>query len=54
LFREALTIYKRHKLSWYDSLIMAAAVEAGCSVIYTEDMHHGAKIGGVRIENPFL
>jgi predicted nucleic acid-binding protein len=53
LFDEALEIRHRHKLSWYDALIVAAAVEAGCSVLYTEDMHHGAKIGGVRIENPF-
>ena len=54
LFREGIDILHRHKLSWYDSLIVAAAVEAGCSVLYTEDMHHGAKICGVRIENPFL
>jgi predicted nucleic acid-binding protein len=53
LVRESLEIYRRHKLSWYDSLIVAAAIEAGCSVLYSEDMHHGAKIGGVRIENPF-
>jgi len=53
LYREGIDIQRRHKLSWYDSLIVAAAIEAGCSVLYTEDMHHGAKIGGVRIEIPF-
>jgi predicted nucleic acid-binding protein len=53
LFHEALDIGVRHQLSWYDSLIVAAAAEAGCSVLYTEDLRHGAKINGVKIENPF-
>jgi predicted nucleic acid-binding protein len=54
LYSEALDIRSRHRLSWYDSVIVAAAVEAGCTVLYTEDLKHGAKINGVRIENPFL
>ena len=53
LFHEALDIGARYQLSWYDSLIVAAASEASCSVLYTEDLRHGAKINGVRIENPF-
>jgi len=53
LFHEALEIGVRYQLSWYDSLIVAAAAEAGCSVLYTEDLQHGAKINGVKIENPF-
>ena len=53
LYSEALEIYSRHKTSWYDALIVAAAAEAGCSVLYTEDLQHGTKIGAVRIENPF-
>jgi predicted nucleic acid-binding protein len=53
LFHEALDIGARYQLSWYDSLIVAAAAEAGCSVLYSEDLRHGAKINGVRIENPF-
>jgi predicted nucleic acid-binding protein len=53
LFHEALDIGVRYQLSWYDSLIVAAAAEAGCSVLYTEDLQHGAKINGVKIENPF-
>src|ERR1700683_2348377 len=54
LFSDALDIRSRHRLSWYDSLIVAAAAEAGCSVLYTEDLSHGAKINGVLIQNPFL
>lgn len=53
LFHEALDICSRYQLSWYDSLIVAAASEASCTVLYTEDLQHGAKINGVRIENPF-
>jgi predicted nucleic acid-binding protein len=53
LFRAALDIRTLNQLSWCDSLIVAAASEAGCSVIYTEDLQHGAKINGIRIENPF-
>jgi predicted nucleic acid-binding protein len=53
LFREALDIGSRYQLSWYDSLIVAAASEASCSILYTEDLQHGAKINGVRIQNPF-
>ena len=54
LFSEAIDIRVRHRLSWYDSLIVAAAVEAKCTVLLTEDLQRGAKIDGVRIENPFL
>jgi predicted nucleic acid-binding protein len=38
----------------YDGLILAAAVEAGCSKLLTEDLQHGQVVEGVRIENPFL
>jgi hypothetical protein len=48
-----LSICSRYKISWCDSLIVAAASEVSCSVLYTEDLPHGAKINGVRIENPF-
>jgi len=53
LFLEALQIRAQHQFSWYDSLIVAAAQQADCSVLYTEDMQHGRRIGDLRIENPF-
>ncbi len=52
--RSALEISIRHELRIYDSLIIAAALEAGCDILYSEDMQHGQLIEGVRIENPFL
>jgi predicted nucleic acid-binding protein len=35
-------------------LVIAAAADAGCSVLLTEDMQHGRKFGGVTVQNPFL
>ena len=49
-----LRIAARHRLSIYDAMIVASALEAGCKVLYSEDMHHGTQIeGGLRIANPF-
>jgi predicted nucleic acid-binding protein len=53
LFVSALQNYAQHHLSWYDSLIVAAAQEGGCSILYSEDMQHGRRIDDLRIENPF-
>jgi predicted nucleic acid-binding protein len=33
---------------------VAAAIEAGCDTLYSEDMQHGRIIGGIAIINPFL
>ena len=40
--------------SFYDSLIVAAASQAGCHVLFSEDMQHGQLVAGLRIVNPFL
>jgi predicted nucleic acid-binding protein len=53
IYISALQIYGHDRLSWYDSLIVAAAQQAECSILYTEDMQHGRRIGNLRIENPF-
>ena len=50
----AIERLKQHQLSYWDSLIIGAAARAGCVLLLTEDLHHGAIIDGVRIENPFL
>lgn len=50
----ALKILKKYKYSYWDSLIVASAIEYGCSVLFTEDMQHGQVIGNrLRIVNPF-
>ena len=49
----AWKLKKRHKFSYWDSLILASALEVGCSSLYTEDMQHGQMIGKkIKIINP--
>jgi predicted nucleic acid-binding protein len=51
---KALSIMKRYKLSYWDSLIVAAAWNSGCSMLYTEDMQSGQTIEEkLTIINPF-
>jgi predicted nucleic acid-binding protein len=52
--REARAIELRYKIGWWDCLIVAAARVQHCSVMYTEDLQHGAIIGGVKVVNPFI
>lgn len=50
----ALKLARANTLSFYDALVVAAAADAGCRVLLTEDLQHGRKFGGVTVENPFL
>jgi predicted nucleic acid-binding protein len=50
----AVEIAARYGYSIYDALILAAALEAGCDTLYTEDMQSGQIIGRLTIRNPFL
>jgi predicted nucleic acid-binding protein len=54
LYRRALDLKTRYRYSFYDSLIVAAALEAGCTRLFSEDLQHGQQIEGLTIENPFL
>ena len=49
----ALALHVLHGTSFYDALILQAAIASGCSVLLSEDMHDGAVIGGVKIVDPF-
>lgn len=52
---KALDIRERYSFSWYDSLIVATALESGCDTLYSEDMQNGQEIEGrLRIVNPFV
>lgn len=53
LLVSALQFYGQYRFSWYDSLIVAAAHEARCSILYSEDMRHGQRVNNLRIEDPF-
>jgi len=50
----ATEIMELASVSFWDSLIVAAAEESGASVLLSEDLQHGQVIAGVRIVNPFL
>ncbi|WP_022724156.1 PIN domain-containing protein [Rhodopseudomonas sp. B29] len=50
----AVTLARDHHIQFYDALIVAAALEAGCDTLYSEDMQHGRRIGALRIEDPFI
>jgi predicted nucleic acid-binding protein len=54
LFVRALDLARRDQLSWYDSLIVAAAIQGGCEILYSEDMQHGHRFGDLVVQNPFL
>ena len=48
-----LSLAQRYKFRVYDGMIVAAAILAGCTVLFSEDMQHGQRIGGLQIRNPF-
>lgn len=51
---EAVDLGRRLRLSFWDSLILRAALESDCGLLVSEDLQHGQRIGSLRIENPFL
>ncbi|HEV7328664.1 MAG TPA: PIN domain-containing protein [Bosea sp. (in: a-proteobacteria)] len=52
--QEAVRLAERHKFGFYDALIVASALRAGCTVLHSEDLQHGLVVEGqLRIENPF-
>jgi predicted nucleic acid-binding protein len=53
LIERGRSIFKQHKLSWWDALIVAAAQSAACNILYSEDLADKQIIDGVRIVNPF-
>ena len=54
LYRRVLDLQTRYRYGFYDSLIIAAALDAGCTLLYSEDLQDGQRIEGLTIRNPFL
>jgi predicted nucleic acid-binding protein len=49
-----LALAERYGLSLYDAMIVASALEAGCDVLWSEDMQHGLVLeGALQVRNPF-
>ena len=54
LYHRALELHSRYRFSFYDSLVVAAALESGCTRLYSEDLQHGQRVGNLTVENPFI
>lgn len=53
-YLESLRIHRQTQYRFYDSLIVAAAIESGAPILYSEDLQHEPHIGPLQIINPFL
>jgi predicted nucleic acid-binding protein len=54
LITNALNLMKSASLSFWDACIIAAAEQAQCKVLFTEDLNPGQQIGGMKVVNPFI
>jgi predicted nucleic acid-binding protein len=54
LYRKTIETAERWKYSFYDSMIITAAIQLNCSILYSEDLQHSQKIQSITIINPFL
>ena len=53
IHESGLAIAEKYGFSFYDSLILAAAAQAKCRTVYSEDMQDGQVVQGVTVRNPF-
>lgn len=53
LMERAWDVQDRHGVSWWDALIVAAALRSRCRCILTEDLQDGQEIGGLTVISPF-
>jgi predicted nucleic acid-binding protein len=50
----AIDMHRIHGLSFWDALIVRAAKQTGCAVLFSEDMQNTREVDGIRIVNPFV
>jgi predicted nucleic acid-binding protein len=53
IIHAALDLHQTRSISFYDALILQAAITSGCDTLYSEDLNAGEIINGVKIVNPF-
>jgi predicted nucleic acid-binding protein len=53
-YLSGLILSEKYLYSFYDSLIIAAALEAKCEILFSEDFQHEQEIKGLKIINPFV
>ncbi len=49
----AIDLHRLHQFSFWDALVLRTAKQAGCRVLFSEDMQHARETDGVRVVNPF-
>ena len=50
---KAARLHRRHKLEWWDAMIINSAIEVGCAILWSEDLNSGQRFGTLTIRNPF-
>ncbi len=54
VIQKALALANKHRYSYFDSLMLSSALQAECSILYSEDMHHSQVLEKkLQIINPF-
>jgi predicted nucleic acid-binding protein len=53
-YKRAVIVYSKYSLSFYDSLIVQAAIDLKCDLLYSEDLQNGTRYNGVMVINPFV
>jgi predicted nucleic acid-binding protein len=53
LYQQTIDLAEQLGYSFYDSLVIAAALEGGCNILYSEDLQHQQAIQNLTIINPF-
>jgi predicted nucleic acid-binding protein len=49
----AIDLHRLHQFSIWDALVIRAALNAGCRILYSEDLQDGRRISGLEVVNPF-
>jgi predicted nucleic acid-binding protein len=53
LLLSAIDLHRLDSLSFWDALIVRSAEQAGCAVLYSEDLQHGRRFGALKVVDPF-
>jgi len=54
LIRRGIRLHERHRISFWDAVILAAAKELAATTVFSEDLNHGQTYDGVTVVNPYL
>lgn len=53
LLFQAFALQQRYQTSLWDALIVQAALDGGCTTLYSENLQHGMRFGALEVVNPF-